>query len=371
MHASNRKRSLALTLSASLLLPLLLSALVEFSCWSVLDEVVAERSSHLGMTGPMTVLTTADIPQEADTPARATRAALALRSYLQERSLSVVVSPADDGYPGLQYYAPPSPPSSTTAALAWARNLPSRCREEHHACLVRGSWSQLAFDRHSPGTPATPLVDPSLRVSGILDISGVSVDDIQYVTPLGSVPLVAGTAVIGTTDPETIRHIVRLLSSAGQEVQSSQSIIRESTALLHDSSVMMSGLLLLCGAFCAMECWFVLMGEQGRDFAIRRLFGARTSQIVGQFLRNEVPHILVSTLCGSALTLAAIIPSGQLRDVSFGHIPAVLTLPLLTFVLSSLLTCALEALCCGWACHTASPVNRPERTRRSHHASAR
>lgn len=164
---------------------------------------------------------------------------------------------------------------------------------------------------------------------------------------------------------------VRLLSSAGQEVQSSQSINRESTALLHDSSVMMSGLLLLCGAFCAMECWFVLMGEQGRDFAIRRLFGAHTSQIVGQFLRNEVPHILVSTLCGSALTLAAIIPSGQLRDVSFGHIPALLALPLLTFVLSSLLTCALEALCCGWACHTASPVSRPERTRRSHHASAR
>lgn len=295
------KKTLALTLSASLLLPLLLSVLVEFCCWSVLNEVMYERSSHFGMTGPMTVITTMEASPENKGTSHASANAKALRSYLREKSVSAVIYPADNGYPGLQYDTPSSHISSGKATISWAHNLPSYCREIHHACLIDGSWAQSTFAHHNSDKTATSQIDPSLHVAGTLKISSILTGDIQYVTPLGSVPLVAGTTIVGTTDPGTIRYITQLLSSSGQEVQSVQSINKESIDLLQDSSVTMSGLLLLCGAFCAMECWFVLMSEQGHSFTIRRLFGARTSQIVGQFLQNEIPHILLSTLCGSVL----------------------------------------------------------------------
>lgn len=336
MHASNRK-TLALTLSASLLLPLFLAVLVEFCCWSVLNEVMYERSSHFGMTSPMTVITSMDASKESKTASHVSTSAKTLRSYLREKSVSAVIYPADNGYPGLQYYSPSSNVSSDNVTISWTYNLPLRCREIHHACLIEGSWSQSTFTHRGSDKTALPLVDPSLSIAGTCEISDILTGDIQYVTPLGSVPLVAGTAIVGTTNPGAIRHIIQLLSSAGEEVQSVQSINKESIDLLQDSSVVMSGLLLLCGAFCAMECWFVLMSEQGHSFTIRRLFGARTSQIVGQFLQNEVPHILLSTLCGSVLPLAVMIPGSQLQSVSLGHIPVFIALPVMIFIISLLL----------------------------------
>jgi putative ABC transport system permease protein len=150
-----------------------------------------------------------------------------------------------------------------------------------------------------------PLTTMASRIVGVNAISGISLDSISV---SASGPSEMEAAQFQITNLLRLRHKIVfpkqddfLIRNQADLVSASNSVANIFTSLLGGSAAIS----LLVGGIGIMNIMLVSVSERTREIGIRRAIGARSSDILRQFLIEAVVLSLVGGLLGTALGVVA------------------------------------------------------------------
>jgi putative ABC transport system permease protein len=150
-----------------------------------------------------------------------------------------------------------------------------------------------------------PLTTMASRIVGVNAISGISLDSISV---SASGPSEMEAAQFQITNLLRLRHKIVfpkqddfLIRNQADLVSASNSVANIFTSLLSGSAAIS----LLVGGIGIMNIMLVSVSERTREIGIRRAIGARSSDILRQFLIEAVVLSLVGGLLGTALGVVA------------------------------------------------------------------
>ncbi|WP_139219559.1 hypothetical protein [Actinopolyspora alba] len=275
---------------------LLLGVLSAFAAWAVHWSLEDYQETTYELPGAVTKLSLGHGPQQVD-PAARPEAAVELREYLVEHSLTLVVAPAGDGPPRLvvadpagvlPWYTPPNPTG---------KHEPGRARR---AYAFEGTYSQWQWLRGS--SPA--LVPEDVEIVGTVS-PPEDADDLQYVRPLAEYPLPLGQYLVDTDDPGELAEIRDIAYRAGFADFSTERVPLWEH-LRDDPLVGTTGALLGAGYLAAMLFWTLGLRDRAGEFAIRTRHGATRARLVRQVWPRGLPFQLLGIVLGAAITGALV-----------------------------------------------------------------
>lgn len=276
---------------------LLLGVLSTFLAWAVYWSVLDWRGSQWGMSDARTqlVLTaSADAEHDDGKNLEATRD---LARYLSGHGISLLEGSVGDGWPAIVF-------QSSGSSIGWADALPRGCRDmdSRMACVIESSFSAGQWREHGDA----PLLPQGFSVGGVARVPGVNVGgNLQYVLPLGAVPLFPGSVYVNTSDPQRLREISDLFARCGMDVTRPQAQSLWSS-LAGDSFVGITLLFLVLALVCACVCVTTMETARKADLHVRRLFGATRRQVWTGRVRGAVASIVTGVLAGTMLSAVLI-----------------------------------------------------------------
>lgn len=277
---------------------LLLGVLSSFLAWAVYWSVLDWRGSQWGMSDAKTQLVLTASADARRNDGRNLEAARDLATYLSDHGISLLESSVGDGWPAIVF-------QSSGSSIEWARTLPRGCRnmDNRMACLIESSFSSGQWREHGD----VPLLPVGFAVGGVVKVPGVNVgDNLQYVLPLGAIPLFPGNVYVNTSNPQQLRDISDLFARCGMDVTRPQAQSLWSS-LAGDSFVGITLLFLVLALVCAYVCMTTTETARKTDLHVRRLFGATRRQVWAGRVRGAVVPIVAGVLAGTALSAVLII----------------------------------------------------------------
>lgn len=268
--------------------------LVSFVVWSVTWNLSDRVDSSLGLKGEATAFT---FTAGGGQPVTEENSQDRLLAFLQERSLTLLVSSNGDGLPQIAVYNPGN-------RVAW---LPSAVRRTaFDTYLFEGTYSnkRWAEDRVRPLVPA-----PLNIVGSAPRPEGIDRQQFAVVEPHG--PLPGGRYLLSTTAAEDIEAFLELTSAAelaGQPSRSSSAV----GSLVMDPLVILAVLMLVTGALATLVYWSILFAKLGVESRVRYLSGGPLNAMVSQYWRRFLPVVFVGTVAGCLASLLVVrAASGQ------------------------------------------------------------
>lgn len=273
-----------------------LGVLVAFAVWALQWSLQARRQVTYEMPGKVSTLTLFEGPRITTAGQRAA-AAQKLHAYVAEHGYTLVVASPGDGYPQLLV----DDPRGRLPWLGTARPVEGDTR----AFVLDGTYSAHLWR----SGVRTALLPAGVGVAGVIAAPSGS-GDLQYLRPLGTLPLPPGEYVINTIDRGALGEVASIVGEAGLEVQGNRQLPL-AQYLRHDPLMVVTAGFLAFGSLSATLYWAVLCGGQAREFTIRRRHGARIADLVWQVYRRAGPSLTGGVLLGVAASLGVVVLVGQ------------------------------------------------------------
>ncbi|MBT1161656.1 hypothetical protein [Bifidobacterium sp. SO1] len=276
---------------------LLLGVLSSFLAWAVYWGVLDWRGSQWGMSdarAQLVLTASADAGHDEGKSLEATRD---LAEYLSGHGISLVEGSVGDGWPAIVF-------QSSGSSIGWADALPRGYRDvdSRAACVIESSFSAGQWREHGD----VPLLPAGFSIGGVVRVPGVNAGgNLQYVLPLGAVPLFPGSVYVNTSDPQRLREISDLFARCGMDVTQPQAQSLWSS-LAGDSFVGITLLFLVLALVCACVCVMTMETARRADLHVRRLFGATGRQVWAGRVRAAIVPVVTGVLAGTALSAVLI-----------------------------------------------------------------
>ena len=236
-----------------------------------------------GMSGPMTTITLMNSGRSV-TEEQQTDAARELRTFLSENDISMIKVSNGDGPPALVVFDPGH-------KIGWTNSLDAASSTADPApgvYTITGSYS----DRTWTSSGQAPLAPQGLDVLGSIEVPGLtpSNSNLQFVETPGAAPLGTGTMYLGTTNPDTVAHIIKLSEAQGPRLQSIKQRSAPPTSLIYNAPVAISAIFVSLGLACIMASLVLRMPEQRKEIGLRVLVGATGLALLRDRARREGCH---------------------------------------------------------------------------------
>lgn len=290
-------RKFNLSVSTDWLLSLFYGILVAFLAIAVMWWADNRSEITYGMSGSMTTITlmngghSATEEQQAD-------AARELRAFLSENDISMIKVSNGDGSPALMVFDPGH-------KIEWTESLDAASSTADPApgvYTITGSYS----DRTWTSSGQAPLAPQGLDVLGSIEVPGLtpSNSNLQFVETPGAAPLGTGTMYLGTTNPDTVAHIIKLSEAQGPRLQSIKQRSAPPTSLIYNAPVAISAIFVSLGLACIMASLVLRMPEQRKEIGLRVLVGATGLALLRDRARRELVPVIAGTVLGAGVALA-------------------------------------------------------------------
>ncbi len=250
-----------------------------------------------GMSGPMTTITLMNSGRSV-TEEQQTDAARELRTFLSENDISMIKVSNGDGPPALVVFDPGH-------KIGWTNSLDAASSTADPApgvYTITGSYS----DRTWTSSGQAPLAPQGLDVLGSIEVPGLtpSNSNLQFVETPGAAPLGTGTMYLGTTNPDTVAHIIKLSEAQGPRLQSIKQRSAPPTSLIYNAPVAISAIFVSLGLACIMASLVLRMPEQRKEIGLRVLVGATGLALLRDRARRELVPVIAGTVLGAGVALA-------------------------------------------------------------------
>lgn len=250
-----------------------------------------------GMSGPMTTITLMNSGRSV-TEEQQTDAARELRTFLSENDISMTKVSNGDGPPALVVFDPGH-------KIGWTNSLDAASSTADPApgvYTITGSYS----DRTWTSSGQAPLAPQGLDVLGSIEVPGLtpSNSNLQFVETPGAAPLGTGTMYLGTTNPDTVAHIIKLSEAQGPRLQSIKQRSAPPTSLIYNAPVAISAIFVSLGLACIMASLVLRMPEQRKEIGLRVLVGATGLALLRDRARRELVPVIAGTVLGAGVALA-------------------------------------------------------------------
>lgn len=250
-----------------------------------------------GMSGSMTTITLMNSGRSV-TEEQQTDAARELRTFLSENDISMIKVSNGDGPPALVVFDPGH-------KIGWTNSLDAASSTADPApgvYTITGSYS----DRTWTSSGQAPLAPQGLDVLGSIEVPGLtpSNSNLQFVETPGAAPLGTGTMYLGTTNPDTVAHIIKLSEAQGPRLQSIKQRSAPPTSLIYNAPVAISAIFVSLGLACIMASLVLRMPEQRKEIGLRVLVGATGLALLRDRARRELVPVIAGTVLGAGVALA-------------------------------------------------------------------
>ena len=250
-----------------------------------------------GMSGPMTTITLMNSGRSV-TEEQQTDAARELRTFLSENDISMIKVSNGDGPPALVVFDPGH-------KIGWTNSLDAASSTADPApgvYTITGSYS----DRTWTSSGQAPLAPQGLDVLGSIEVPGLtpSNSNLQFVETPGAAPLGTGTMYLGTTNPDTVAHIIKVSEAQGPRLQSIKQRSAPPTSLIYNAPVAISAIFVSLGLACIMASLVLRMPEQRKEIGLRVLVGATGLALLRDRARRELVPVIAGTVLGAGVALA-------------------------------------------------------------------
>lgn len=250
-----------------------------------------------GTSGPMTTITLMNSGRSV-TEEQQTDAARELRTFLSENDISMIKVSNGDGPPALVVFDPGH-------KIGWTNSLDAASSTADPApgvYTITGSYS----DRTWTSSGQAPLAPQGLDVLGSIEVPGLtpSNSNLQFVETPGAAPLGTGTMYLGTTNPDTVAHIIKLSEAQGPRLQSIKQRSAPPTSLIYNAPVAISAIFVSLGLACIMASLVLRMPEQRKEIGLRVLVGATGLALLRDRARRELVPVIAGTVLGAGVALA-------------------------------------------------------------------
>jgi len=257
--------------------------------WSFQWVMESWKEITFEMPGDVTVfrmIRMIEVPQ-MDTKADKKVALEALKAYLREQSLALIVSPVGEGRPEILLY-------DSNGMIPWFPHDNSENSQpgEDGAYLFQDTYSE----RRWLESRTAPLLPQGVSVNGVIRAPRQA-GDLQYARRIGREPLPPGQYTINTTDPAQVRQILALLHRMGLVPQSAQKV----PFLLYATQ---NPLLIITTFFWAAAYvvaafyWFLNLRRRAREFGLRSRHGALPWYLVRENLVGGLPGLVLGGTVG-------------------------------------------------------------------------
>lgn len=250
-----------------------------------------------GMSGPMTTITLMNSGRSV-TEEQQTDAARELHTFLSENDISMIKVSNGDGPPALVVFDPGH-------KIGWTNSLDAASSTADPApgvYTITGSYS----DRTWTSSGQAPLAPQGLDVLGSIEVPGLtpSNSNLQFVETPGAAPLGTGTMYLGTTNPDTVAHIIKLSEAQGPRLQSIKQRSAPPTSLIYNAPVAISAIFVSLGLACIMASLVLRMPEQRKEIGLRVLVGTTGLALLRDRARRELVPVIAGTVLGAGVALA-------------------------------------------------------------------
>ena len=134
-------------------------------------------------------------------------------------------------------------------------------------------------------------------------LSENDVSMIQFVEVPGVEPLGTGKMYLGTTNPDTVAHIVELVEAQGPHLQSINQQEPLPLSLAYNAPVAIATVFTSLGLTCVIASLVLKLPERRDEIRLRALVGATRSELVRDHASRELIPNLAGTTIGSGIAL--------------------------------------------------------------------
>ncbi len=268
---------------------LFLGILTAFMVWSLQWALESRKAVTYEMPGDITVLRMVDNP--IDEAADIALAQEELKAYLNNQSLSLIISSYGEGLPEMLVYDP-------HGLLSW---FPRTSPEDPRAMistvyLFKGTYSERRWSES--GT--TPLLPKGVVPERVINAPR-GVGNHQYARPITSDPLPPGNYTINTINPVQMRHVLELLHRMGLTELRTQTLPLVMYLILNPLFVV-TVLFLMMGHVCVVLYWSLYLRGRAHEFSVRSRHGALPMGLLWENLVWGLPGLVVGSVGGVILS---------------------------------------------------------------------
>lgn len=278
------------------LLIILYGALVAFLAIALMWWSDDRYETTYGMSGQVTTITLMNSGRSLTGEQQET-AARNLRTFLSENDVSMIKVPESHGSPSLIVFDPGH-------KIGWTESLGAASSIEDPVpgvYTIKGSYS----DRTWASSGETVLAPEGLDVLGSIAVPDLtpSNSNLQFVEVPGVEPLGTGKMYLGTTNPDTVAHIVELVEAQGPHLQSINQQEPLPLSLAYNAPVAIATVFTSLGLTCVIASLVLKLPERRDEIRLRALVGATRSELVRDHASRELIPNLAGTAIGSGVAL--------------------------------------------------------------------
>lgn len=285
--------------SRLLLIGFFLGILTTFVVWAIQWASDSWKEVTFDMPGEVTVLRLIKGSQRV-TLAEAESEQEALKAYLRDHLLALIVSSSGDGRPEIIVYDPHK-------LVSWFPGCPSDEAQSISVYLFQGTYSQRLWEQGA----LNPFLPQGAVVKGVI-AAPRRAGTLQYARCLGRELLPEGQYTFNTTAPEQVSQILHILYRMGFVSQGGREL-PFFLYLLQDPLMVITAFFVIAGYGCVSLYWFVYLHGRSREFGIRGRHGALPNDLVRENFVSGLPGLVTGSALGGGFAGILVAAIGQVN----------------------------------------------------------